>query len=58
VAADVVKCRLKPLDFSAYRVTFTGDQRARLRRAFPDGVCDWSRSCVSQQPPAGTWQGF
>jgi hypothetical protein len=58
VAADVVKCRLKPLDFADYRARFTGAQRARLRAAFPGGVCDWSRPGVSQQPPDGTWQRF
>jgi hypothetical protein len=58
VAADIVKCRLQPLDFRDYRVSFTADQRDRLRAAFPSGVCDWSRPGVSQQPPDGTWQSF
>ena len=53
-----MKCRLKPLDFADYRARFTGEQPARLRAAFPGGVCDWSRPGVSQQPPDGTWQRF
>jgi hypothetical protein len=58
VAADVVKCRLKPVDPSDYRVTFTAAQRARLRAIFPSGVCHWSRPGVGQQPPDGAWLSF
>jgi hypothetical protein len=58
VAADIVKCRLKPVEEADYRVAMTGAERKRLRAIFPDGVCDWSRPGVSQQSPAGTWQGF
>ncbi len=58
VAADIAKCRLKQLDFADYRVKFTGVQRARLRAAFPGGVCDWSKPGVSQGPPDGVWQQF
>ena len=25
---------------------------------FPEGVCDWSKPGVGQQPPKGTWQSF
>ena len=47
---DIVKCRLKPLDRNAYGgITFTDDQWAQLQKAFPDGVCDWSKPGVGQQ---------
>ena len=58
VAADVVKCRLKPIDPADYAVRFTAAERDRLRAIFPTGVCDWSRPGVDQQPPAGTWLSF
>ena len=58
VAADVVKCRLKPIDPAGYRVAFTAAEIARLRAIFPGGVCDWSRPGIGQQPPAGTWLSF
>ena len=44
-----MKCRLKPLDRADYDVVFTDDQWARLRNAFPDGVCDWNLPGVGQQ---------
>jgi hypothetical protein len=43
---DIVKCALKPLRREDYPVTFTDDQWAALRRAFPNGVCDWSKPGV------------
>jgi hypothetical protein len=47
---DIAKCRLKPLDRGDYAGTmFTDDQWAQLRKAFPAGVCDWSRPGVGQQ---------
>ena len=58
VAADVVKCSLKPIDPGDYRVALTAAERARLAAVFPDGVCDWSRPGVQQQPPAGEWLSF
>jgi hypothetical protein len=58
VAADVVKCQLKPVDPRDYRVPLSADALAALRAIFPDGVCDWSRPGVDQQPPDGTWLSF
>ncbi len=48
LAADVLKCRLKPVDPRDYRVAFTPAQLARLRRIFPSGVCDWARPGTAQ----------
>ena len=55
VAADVVKCQLKPVTASDYKVTLNAAVIARLQRIFPDGVCDWSKPGVEQHKPAGTW---
>jgi Tannase-like family of unknown function (DUF6351) len=52
---DWLKCRLKPLDFTAYPVTFTPAQQARLQAAFRQGVCDFTKPGVGQQRPAGPW---
>jgi hypothetical protein len=58
VSSDVAKCELKPVDSSDYKVTFTAEEMARLRRIFPDGVCDWSKPGVEQQRPTDSWQTF
>jgi hypothetical protein len=55
---SVLKCRLRPLDFASYGVAFSADQQARLRAAFPGGVCDYTRPGVDQRRAAGTWQDF
>src|SRR5438045_3802534 len=55
-AENILKCQLKPLDFGdpAFGgVTFSADQQARLRSAFPNGVCDWSKPGVNQAPFIG-----
>lgn len=53
-----LKCTLKPVNFSAYSVAFTADQQARLRTAFPRGVCDYSRRGVGERVPRGTWLSY
>jgi hypothetical protein len=58
VAADIVKCQLKPLSAADYTATFTPLQWSRLQAIFPAGVCDWSRPGVEQQGLAGTWLEF
>ncbi len=58
LAGDTLKCQLKPLDFTAYPVTFTPDQQARLRATFPSGVCDWTKPGVDEQPPLGVWLDY
>lgn len=66
VAEDILKCQLKPLNFDSadYEssvagepIEFTTDQQNRLREVFADGVCDWSKSGVAQQPNPG-WMSF
>jgi hypothetical protein len=58
LAGDVMKCQTRPIDFSAYGVTFTDAQKQRLKTIFPVGVCDWSRPGVMQKPIKGTWLDF
>jgi len=58
LAMDVLKCRLKPLDFRDYPVSFTATDRQRLRSAFPDGVCDYDKPGVGHRDPVGTWLNY
>jgi hypothetical protein len=47
----IIKPHLKPLDRTDYPgVTFTEAQWARLQRAFPKGVADWTKPGVGQTP--------
>ncbi len=58
IAADVVKCELKPVSATDYLSPLSAGDLARLRRTFPAGVCDWSKPGVGQEPLAGTWLSF
>lgn len=57
LAANILKCRLKPVDLSDYAVTFSSDELTRLYSTFPDGVCDWSKPDIEQRPVT-TWASF
>ncbi|MEA2171921.1 MAG: hypothetical protein QOF76_5221 [Solirubrobacteraceae bacterium] len=57
ITTDSNKCRLKPLDRSAYSVTFTDAQWAQVQSAFPTGVCDFSKPGVDQQGTVA-WQTY
>jgi hypothetical protein len=52
---NVLKCQLKAIAFSDYKVTFSDSEKARLAAIFPDGVCDYREPGVEQQPPRGAW---
>ena len=48
---DIIKCPLRSLAATNYPgITFTAAQWAKLRQAFPSGVCNWSKAGVSQAP--------
>ena len=47
-AADKLKCTLKPVTASDYKVAFTAAQVTRLNAVFPNGVCDWTQPGVNQ----------
>ena len=51
LAEDILKCHLRPINTADYLpATFTAEQLNRLYATFPDGVCDWNRHGVFQQP--------
>jgi hypothetical protein len=54
---DFLKCQLKPLASSDYKVNFTAVEWARLKEIFPGGVCDWSKPGVGQVRVV-TWPSF
>ena len=59
---DVIKCQLKPLDrddpdFTNYGVTFTDLEWGQLEAAFPDGVCDYTKPSIGDQPVVA-WQTY
>jgi Tannase-like family of unknown function (DUF6351) len=47
--ADILKCRLKPVDAADYG-TLLGAQITSLPSVFPQGVCDWTKPGVGQRP--------
>jgi hypothetical protein len=58
ITTDTNKCQLKPLDRRDYGgLTFTDAQWSELQKAFPDGVCDFSKRGVDQQPTI-PWQTY
>jgi hypothetical protein len=51
ITTDDNKCQLKPLNRGSYGgITFTNAEWAELEKAFPSGVCDFSKPGVAQQP--------
>jgi uncharacterized tannase-like protein DUF6351 len=54
VAENVLKCQLRPINRADYNpVGLTDDQFNRLKAVFPDGVCDFTKPGVGQQPAVG-----
>jgi hypothetical protein len=58
IAADIIKCQLKPITMTDYTGTLTATQQTRLNALYPAGVCDWSKTGVEQQALRGTWLKF
>jgi hypothetical protein len=48
LAANVLKCELKPIDARDYKVALTPAELERLKRIFPDGTCNWAKRGVNQ----------
>lgn len=48
LAANIMKCTLKPVAASDYAVAFTTAELARLNAIFPTGVCDFTKAGVNQ----------
>jgi hypothetical protein len=59
ISTDTNKCQLKPLNRSDNYgpLGFTDAQWAQMQQIFPDGVCDYSKPGVSQQPTI-PWQTY
>jgi hypothetical protein len=57
LAANILKCQLKPVDPKDYQVRFSPSDLERLGALFPGGVCDWSKAGVNQVPVV-TWASF
>lgn len=55
---DVLKCQLKPIDYSEYKASFSDAQKARMAAIFPAGVCDFSEPGLGQVPLKGTYQRY
>jgi hypothetical protein len=58
---DILKCAHRPVDDEAVRalhVAVTPEQRERLARIFPDGVCDWTKPGPGTVAWAGPWQRY
>ncbi len=58
LVGDIIKCQLKPVDPSDYRVSFSAPQWSRLESIFKSGVCDYTLPGEAQQPPLDTWLIF
>ncbi len=58
LANDVLKCQLKPVKMSDYKVAFTAEQEAKLRAIFPTGVCDFSKPGMYQAKWKGPYQRY
>jgi hypothetical protein len=58
ITTDNMECQLKPLRQSDYYpITFTTEQWAQVQKAFPTGVCDFSKPGVGQQKTI-PWQTY
>ena len=57
-SGDILKCQLKPVRATDYKVAFSTSERAQLEAIFPRGVCDWSRRGVGQSELKDSWLAF
>jgi Tannase-like family of unknown function (DUF6351) len=57
LAADIIKCQLKPLDRADYEVKFEYEEWRQLSAIFPRGVCDWTKPGVASRT-VRAWSSF
>jgi len=57
LAADIIKCQLKPVDRRDYEVKFADGEWKQLSAIFPRGVCDWTKPGVESRA-VRTWSSF
>jgi hypothetical protein len=48
LAANVIKCQLRPVSLNDYKVSFKPAEMTRLKNIFSAGVCDFSKPGVGQ----------
>jgi hypothetical protein len=57
LAANVLKCQLKPADPKDYKPAFSASEAERLKKVFSGGVCDFSKPGVNQTSVV-TWASW
>jgi hypothetical protein len=57
LAANILKCQLRPVDARDYPASLSAAELSRLKTIFPGGVCDWSKP-GAHQVPVTTWASF
>ena len=57
LAEDVLKCQLRPIRRSDYPPQLTVEQWERLKKVFPNGVCDWTKPGVGMRAST-PWRTF
>jgi hypothetical protein len=57
LAANILKCQLKPADARDYPSSLSAADLARLKQIFPTGVCDWTKPGINQVPVT-PWASF
>lgn len=55
---EVLKCQLKPISAADYTPALTPDQMAKMKAAFPQGVCDYTKPGYGQQHVEGAWHKY
>ncbi len=55
VTDDIMKCQLRPVNSADYKVTFSNAELQQLHETFPQGVCDFTKPGIMQQPLHGTY---
>jgi len=58
LANNVLKCRLKRIDLGDYKVTFTAAEQGQVAAIFPQGVCNYAKPGIGQEPFEDTWEFF
>jgi hypothetical protein len=58
LAEPALKCALRPLNFTDYPTRFTRTEQTQLRRAFPTGVCDFTRPGPGQNEQPTAWHNY
>ena len=58
LAGTILKCALKPVDLRDYPGEPTRDWMGRLKRTFPEGVCDYSKPGLGEESPPDAWRVY